>query len=87
MTRYRYGTLLEVQTDDPHPDSDVEVGDLHIRAGKLKNGDQYEVLTQEGAAVVEMETVAVYESAQKLPKRRMHEFVRDRAAEDPEVDI
>lgn len=87
MTAYKYGTLLRALEDDPHPENDTTEGDLHIKAGKHADGDQYEVLTQETIAVVEFETVAVYEADRRLSKHEMTEFVRDRAVEDEEVDL
>jgi hypothetical protein len=87
MTQYKYGTLLEVQNDDPHPDNDVEKGDLHIKAGKHEDGDQYEVMTEEQVAAIKLEPIAIYESDQRLSKRKMHKFVRDQAIEDPDVEV
>jgi len=80
MTSYKYATILRATTDDPHPENDVSEGDLHIKAGKHEDGDQYTVLGEEQVAVVAFETVAVYEADQKMSKREAVEFARDRAA-------
>lgn len=87
MTSYKYATLLRATADDPHPDNEVSEGDLHVKAGKHEDGDQYEVLTDEQVAVVEFETVAVYEADRQMSKRQAAKFARDRAAEDSEVDF
>jgi len=87
MTTYRYGTLLRAKNDDPHPDNDVEEGDLHIKAGKHEDGDRYEVMTEGKIAVVELETVKVYEADEPMSQRQAQQFVRDQAGEDPDVEV
>lgn len=88
MTSYRYGTLLRVLNDDPHPENDVEEGDYHIKAGKHEDGDRYEVMAPGQLAAVELETVAVYgPSETPMSARQAQEFVREQAIADPEVDV
>lgn len=83
MSRYKYGTILEVQNDDPH--NGLEAGDIIIEAGKLEDCDSYTVLADEGPVKVEMETVEVYENDRKMGEREAKEFARDRYVEEKEA--
>lgn len=82
MTRYRYGTILEVQNDDPT--NGIDEGDILIEAGKVDDGDSYTVLADEGPVTVEMETVVVYESDSEMGEREAKEFARDRYVAEQE---
>jgi hypothetical protein len=80
---YRYGTILEVQNDDPV--NDLEAGDIIIEAGKLDDGDSYTVLSDDGHVQVEMETVEVYDAECKMSEREVTEFARDQYLEQEET--
>jgi translation initiation factor IF-2 len=84
MTRYRYGTILEVQNDDSR--NGIDEGDILIEAGKLDDGDSYTVLTDDGPVTVEMETVAVYQSDTVMGEREAKEFARDQYVAEQEAD-
>ena len=84
MTRYRYGTILEVQNDDSR--NGIDEGDILIEAGKLDDGHSYTVLTDDGPVTVEMETVAIYKSDTKMGEREAKEFARDQYVAEQEGD-
>lgn len=81
---YRYGTVLEVQNDDPN--NGIEEGDIILEAGKLDDGDSYTVLTDDGVVAVEMETIGVYENDTEMGEMEAKAFARDEYLSDTEAD-
>jgi len=80
---YRYGTVLEVQNDDPR--NGLKAGSIVLEAGKLEDGGSYTVLTDDGPVTVEMETVEIYENNTPMGEREAKKFARDQYVEEKEV--
>lgn len=76
MTTYQYATILRATQDDPHPNNNIEEGDIIVEAGKLPDGDSYTVLTQDEMERVELETVEVYELPEPAGEFRAQQFAR-----------
>ena len=84
MTTYKYGTVLQLVDDDPV--NGLAAGDVIVRAGKLEDGDSYDILVGDDYESVALETLAVIEAPDQLGKAGVESYAANQYLNQQEAE-